>query len=56
MRILGYLLLVASVAAILAAIWLADYRWQSAVTAVVLFLVGAAVLGQLDKTTDRKDT
>ena len=56
MRVLGHLLLCASVLALLAAIWLADYRWQAAASALVLFLVGAAVLGQLDKTTTRKDS
>ncbi|WP_229586324.1 hypothetical protein [Kocuria sp. CCUG 69068] len=56
MRILGHLLLCASVLALLSAIWVAEYRWQSAASAVVLLLVGAAVLGQIDKTTTRKDS
>lgn len=54
MRLIGQLLLVATVAALIAAIWIPDHRWQSAATAFVLLFVGAAVLGQTNKTT-RKD-
>lgn len=53
-RLIGQLMLVATVAAIIAAIWLPDHRWQSAATAAVLLFVGAAILAQTDKTT-RKD-
>lgn len=45
MTLLGRLLITLSIAALIAAIWLTGYVFQLGLTAVVLFVVGGAILG-----------
>lgn len=45
MRTLGRTAIAGTVLALLAAIWIPEHRWQLAITALVLLIVGAAILG-----------
>lgn len=49
MRTIGIICLVLAVVALFATIWVTGYRIQTGLTAGLLLIVGAAVMGQDDK-------